>query len=144
MFGRGLEDDRYVVERFQAMADGDIRRIRGEESAKRKGRKAKRTVATRKAVQQMRPARTEIIICTSLRIKSSVQLWGDIATGPFSLAETGRYDADLRNLSLWAVAPALAGVLAGEWLRRRMSTARFRTWLLAALAAVGAKLALFG
>ena len=62
----------------------------------------------------------------------------------FTLAETGRYDADLRNLSLWAVAPALAGVLAGEWLRRRMSTARFRTWLLAALAAVGAKLALFG
>ena len=62
----------------------------------------------------------------------------------FTLAETGRYDTDLRNLSLWAVAPALAGVLAGEWLRRRMSTARFRTWLLAALAAVGAKLALFG
>ena len=82
LFGGGLDDDRYVVERFQAMADGDIRRMRGEESAKRKGREAKRTVATRKAVQQMRPARTEIIICTGLRIKSSVQLWGDIATGP--------------------------------------------------------------
>ena len=27
LFGRGLEDDRYVVKRFQAMADGDIRRI---------------------------------------------------------------------------------------------------------------------
>ena len=27
LFGRGLEDDRYVVERFQAMADGDIRRL---------------------------------------------------------------------------------------------------------------------
>ena len=83
LFGRGLEDDRYVVERFHAMADGDIRRIPGEEPAKRKGRKAKRTVATLKAVQQMRPARTEIIICTGLRIKGGIQIWGDIATGLF-------------------------------------------------------------
>ena len=60
------------------------------------------------------------------------------------LAETGRYDENLRNLSLWAVGPALAGVLAGEWLRARMSAARFRKWLLVALAGVGAKLALFG
>lgn len=61
-----------------------------------------------------------------------------------TLAETGRYDENLRNLSLWSVAPALAGVLAGEWLRRRISAERFRKWLLAALAGVGAKLALFG
>ena len=62
----------------------------------------------------------------------------------FILAETGRYEEGLRNLSFWAVAPALAGVLAGEWLRRRISAARFRPWLLTALAGVGAKLALFG
>ena len=61
-----------------------------------------------------------------------------------TLAETGRYDADLRNLSLWAAAPALAGMVAGEWLRRRMSAERFRKWFLLALAGVGAKLALFG
>ena len=30
LFGRGLEDDRYVVERFQAMVDGDIRRWPGD------------------------------------------------------------------------------------------------------------------
>ena len=74
LFGHGLEDDRYVVECFQTMADGDIRRAPGDESTK-KGRKAKRTIATRKAVQQMRPARTEIIICTGLRIKGGVQYW---------------------------------------------------------------------
>ena len=61
-----------------------------------------------------------------------------------TLAETGRYDADLRNLSFWAVVPALAGVWAGEWLRTRMSAERFRKWVLATLAIVGAKLALFG
>ena len=61
-----------------------------------------------------------------------------------TLAETGCYDASLRNLSIWAVLPALAGVLAGEWLRTRMNAELFRKWLLAALAAVGAKLALFG
>ena len=32
------------------------------------------------------------------------------------LADAGRYDESLRNLSLWAIGPALAGVLAGEWL----------------------------
>ena len=31
LFGRGLEDDRYRVERFQAMADGDIRPWPGDE-----------------------------------------------------------------------------------------------------------------
>ena len=61
-----------------------------------------------------------------------------------SLAESGRYDADLRNLSLWSVVPALAGMVAGEWLRRRMSADRFRKWFLVALAGVGVKLALFG
>ena len=47
---RGLEDNRYVVERFQAMADGDIRRMAGAEPAATKGsRKVRRTVATLKA-----------------------------------------------------------------------------------------------
>ena len=28
LFGQGLDDDRYVVERFRSMADGDIRPLR--------------------------------------------------------------------------------------------------------------------
>ena len=84
LFGRGLEDDRYRVERFQAMADGDIRRWPGDAPATRKGRrKAGRTIASLKAVRALRPARTEIIVCTGLRIEGGVQLWGDIATGLF-------------------------------------------------------------
>ena len=69
-FGRGLADERYVVERFQAMADGDIRRCPGDAAPSKARRKTKRTIASLKAVRQLRPARTEIIICTGLRIRS--------------------------------------------------------------------------
>ena len=81
-FGSGLADDRYVVERFKAMADGDIRHWPGGEPAK-KGRKAKRVTATLKAVKDMRPARTEIIVCTGLRSRGGQQLWGSVAAGLF-------------------------------------------------------------
>ncbi len=41
MFGSGLNDNRYVVERFRSMADGDIRPIRGGEPATKGHRKTK-------------------------------------------------------------------------------------------------------
>ena len=76
LLARGLEDERYVVERFQAMADGDIRRLPGDAAPAKGRRNAKRTIATVKAVKEMRPARTEIIVCTGLRIKGSgIQYW---------------------------------------------------------------------
>ena len=83
VFGRGLEDDRYVVERFKAMANGDIRRSPGDEPEKKGRRKGKHTIASLKAVREMRPAPTEIIVCTGLRIRGGVQYWGAIATGLF-------------------------------------------------------------
>ena len=60
-FGTGLADDRYVVERFKA-------------------RRAKRVTATLEAVKEMRPTRTEIIVCTGLRTRGGQQLWGNLAT----------------------------------------------------------------
>ena len=83
-FGNGLDDDRYVVEKFTAMADGGIRPVRPE-APKTKGRgKAKRVTATLKEVREMRPARTEIIVCTALNLKNSgVQYWGSVSTGLF-------------------------------------------------------------
>ena len=88
LFGSGLEDDRYVVERFQALADGDIRPVRPEaspdrEATKKGRRKAKRVTASLAAVKEMRPARTEIIVCTGLRTRGGQQLWGDLATSLF-------------------------------------------------------------
>lgn len=82
-FGSGLSDDRYVVERFKAMIDGDIRRC-PDEAANGKGRrKAARATATLKAVKEMRPGRTEIIVCTGLKTRGGIQIWGDIASGLF-------------------------------------------------------------
>ena len=79
-FGSGLADEKYVVERFKAHADGDIRPWPGAVPAKGKGRRTKRVTATLKAVRELRPARTEIIVCTGLRTRGGQQLWGDLAT----------------------------------------------------------------
>ena len=83
MFGRGLEDDRYVVERFKSMTNGDIRPLNAEKPAKTDRRKARRTTVSRKAVKEMRPGRDEIIICTGVTINGGTQIWGDRATGMF-------------------------------------------------------------
>ena len=79
-FGSGLADDTYVVERFKARADGDIRPWSGEAPAPAKKGRAKRITATLAQVKEMRPARTEIIVCTGLRTRGGQQLWGDLAT----------------------------------------------------------------
>ncbi len=53
-FGTGLADDRYVVERFKAHADGDIVPV----PAGAKGAKAKRTIVSRKQTEAMRARST--------------------------------------------------------------------------------------
>ena len=59
-----------------------IRRCPDRAPAKSR-RKSKLATATLKAVREMRPARTEIIVCTGLTTRGGVQIWGDIATGLF-------------------------------------------------------------
>ena len=81
-FGSGLADDTYVVERFKTMIDGDIRPCPDQPPAAKKGKgKTTRPTATRKAVQALRPERTEIIVCTGLKTRGGIQLWGSVATG---------------------------------------------------------------
>ena len=82
-FGTGLADDRYVVERFRARADGDIVPAPAEAPRAKGGRKPRRVTATLKAVREMRPACTEIIICTGLKTRGGWQLWGT-ASAPIS------------------------------------------------------------
>ena len=83
MFGRGLEEDRYVVERFKSMTNGDIRPVSADGPGKKGRRKARRTTVSLKAVKEMRPGRDEIIICTGVTIKGGAQIWGDLATSLF-------------------------------------------------------------
>ena len=81
-FGRGFSDDSYVVERFKAMVDGDIRRRADEPPAAKKGRrKTKYATASLNAVRAMRPERNEAIVCTGLKPLAGVQYSGWIAMG---------------------------------------------------------------
>lgn len=86
LFGRGLADDSYVVERFRSAANGEIT-LCGDgtgASAGRGRRKAGRVTATLEAVRAMRPAPNEIIVCTAVRARrSGVQYWGSISTALF-------------------------------------------------------------
>ena len=84
-FGSGLADDSYVVERFKALACGDIRPVAGEEPAttKKGTRRVKRATATLNEVKELRPERTEIIICTGLKSRGGVQYWGSVSTSLF-------------------------------------------------------------
>ena len=56
MFGRGLDDERYVVERFTSTADGEIRPFTGNRRS-RDGRKRPRKVMSLRSVQRLRPER---------------------------------------------------------------------------------------
>ena len=78
VFGRGLDGDRYVVERFRSRPDGQIHPVEAERpTSKKGGRRPRRTVVSAGEVTKMRPERDEIIICTALNLKASgVQIWG--------------------------------------------------------------------
>ena len=82
-FGTGLADEKFVVERFRAMADGDIRPVRpGPAGANGRG-KARHAVVSRRQAEAMRPERTEIIVCTGLSTRGGRQAWGAVALGLF-------------------------------------------------------------
>ena len=74
VFGRGLDGERYVVEKLPlARPDGQIQaRSRPKQPKARKGRRRpRRTIVSAGAVRKMRPERDEIIICTALDLKAS-------------------------------------------------------------------------
>lgn len=75
--GGGLEDERYVVETFRSLANGDIVPVAAD-GAKTKGRrKARDTILPLKAIENIRPARDEIIIATGVELPNcGVQFWG--------------------------------------------------------------------
>ena len=81
--GGGLDDERYVIERYVSRANGDIVPAGAGEPA-RKGRRRGAIVPV-KAVEKMRPARDEIIVATGVKRRGSgVQYWGYRALGLFT------------------------------------------------------------
>lgn len=58
------------------------------------------------------------------------------------LARDGVFEASLAGASLLALAPALAGMSVGQWVRLRVSPATFRLWFLVGLLVLGLHLAL--
>ena len=82
LFGRGLEDNRYVVEKYRSRPDGQIEPVQPEQPGTKGRRKQRRTIASLAAVRKMRPERDEIIICTGVKLaRSGVQIWGCSAAG---------------------------------------------------------------
>lgn len=80
--GGALEDERYVVERFRSYADGRIEPAGAGGKSQSGRRKPRPEVATRTAVEKMRPARDEIIVATGLRLRHcKAQFWGVFALG---------------------------------------------------------------
>ena len=83
MFSRGLDDNRYVVERYKSTFDGEI--VRWPCKGKSMTGKQPRQIMSLGAVQRMRPERDEIIVCTGVKIAGSgIQYWGSAATGLFA------------------------------------------------------------
>ena len=90
LFGQGLEDNRYVVEKYRSHPDGQIEPVEPEQPRTKGRRKRRRTIASLATVRKMRPERDEIIVCTGVTLKDSgMQMWGWRSTGIFA-ARTAR------------------------------------------------------
>ena len=66
LFGRGLDDERYVVEKYRSHPNGEIEPIQAEEPKTKGRRRPHRKIVSRRAVREMRPERDEIIVCARL------------------------------------------------------------------------------
>ena len=69
VFGRGLEADRYVIEKYRSDSDGQIHPVEPEQTRATGRRRRRRIVAGAAAVKKLRPERDEIIVCTALNLK---------------------------------------------------------------------------
>ena len=96
LFGRGLDDDKYRVERYRSMADGMIRPWHGvpgsrSGAGKKTGQGKEKAgglklspVVPLSTVRALRPEPNEIIVCTGVTLEDSgVQLWGALAINLF-------------------------------------------------------------
>ena len=82
LFGRGLDDERYVVETYRSLPSGEILPVEAGQPKTKGRRRPRRQIVSRKAVRELRPERDEIIVCTGVKLaRSGVQMWGVAAAG---------------------------------------------------------------
>ena len=86
-FGSGLQKEgRYVVERYETAASGEIRLLNTDNKGvstdnKGVGRRERRTTMSYRAVRRLRPVSNEIIVATNVNRDAGMQLFGDSAAG---------------------------------------------------------------
>ena len=82
----GLDDDqRYVVETYRPLANGEIVPILSSGTKAKGRRKARGAILIAKAVTKTRPAGDQIIIATGVkRRRSGVKNWGWLSLGMFA------------------------------------------------------------
>ena len=82
--GSGLDDERYVVQRYRSRANGDIVPV-DDDGARPKGRRrARPAFVSLEEVEKLRPARDEIIVATGVKLRDcGCQYWGWLAVGLF-------------------------------------------------------------
>ena len=88
VFGRGLKDKHYVVERYRTSIDGEIRRLPGG--------KGHPLTLSRATVRELRPARNEILVVVGIckgekKPDSGIQYYGELACGLFAEGRRKRF-----------------------------------------------------
>ena len=79
-FGGGLQEGgRYVVERYETAASGEIRQLCADKEDA--GRRKRRATMSCRAVRRLRPVPNEIIVATSVDRDAGMQLFGSAAAG---------------------------------------------------------------
>ncbi len=79
-FGGGLsQEGRYVVERYETVASGEIRPLATDKQSA--GRRRRRTTLSCRAVRRLRPVPNEIIVATNVSRDAGMQLFGAAAAG---------------------------------------------------------------
>ena len=83
MFGRGLDDDRYVIERFLSKADGEIRPRRRNGALKKSRGNTSSEIVSLSTVKRSGPSATRSLSAPVSPSSVVFNIGGDRATGLF-------------------------------------------------------------
>ena len=104
IFGHGLDNKRYLIERSQSLATSDLRLCRDNRQSKKSWRKEPRKVMSLRAAQRMRPKRNGVIFCAC------------VAPGSDSRAtDRSMYSGENRRLDCFVISSLQVGTQFTAW-----------------------------